>query len=157
AARAAHADTCGAERQAVKVGADVTAGAVRAQPQDTTIAELTALAHPRKLPARRRVMASAELAIWRVRGWITAYKSEADGDVHVVLADADGHTMIIEFPSEECSASGRWAQQIAAARTELGRHLQGARARGLRIPVTVTGVGFFDRVHGQLGVAPNGI
>jgi hypothetical protein len=23
--------------------------------------------------------------------------------------------------------------------------------------VTVTGVGFFDRIHGQTGVAPNGI
>jgi hypothetical protein len=25
------------------------------------------------------------------------------------------------------------------------------------VPVTVTGVGFFDRIHGQTGVAPNGI
>lgn len=32
-----------------------------------------------------------------------------------------------------------------------------SKAQKLRRVVTVTGVGFFDPIHGQTGVAPNGI
>jgi hypothetical protein len=28
---------------------------------------------------------------------------------------------------------------------------------GVKVPVTITGVAFFDKLHGQTGVAPNGI
>ena len=39
--------------------------------------------------------------------------------------------------------------------TELGGPIHGKKK--LKRLVTVTGVGFFDRIHGQEGVAPNGI
>ncbi len=91
-------------------------------------------------------------------------KAEEDDDVHLVIAQpgAPNLTMIVEFPIYGCTqgapASARTAMR--SARAALFRacgkpsaskftHLQGA--------ATITGVGFFDVIHGQTGVAPNGI
>jgi hypothetical protein len=55
--------------------------------------------------------------------------------------------------------SSRWAKQIAVVRSQIQERLQPLP----RLPklvnerVRITGVGFFNRVHGQIGVAPNGI
>lgn len=154
----ARAERCGVERAAVKLGLDAEATAVRMVPRDTTVAELVALVAPRR-PTRR---AAAELTTWRIRVTITAYKRERDGDYHVVVADDTGQRMIVELPSPTCAAAGAWAAQVATAREVLDRELAARRPSGrLRSvvirDVTIVGVGFFDLVHGQDGVAPNGI
>jgi hypothetical protein len=71
--------------------------------------------------------------------------------------------MIVESPAPHC-AQGRFAQQIQAVRDAIDGQFPVftedetvmIRVR-LNIPVTVTGVAFFDTLHGQEGVAPNGI
>lgn len=149
--------SCGAERQAVKVGVDAGSAAVDDQPADTSVQRLIALPRPRSVPPDTRAPGSAELRVWRVAATITAYKLEADGDVHVVLSDGT-RTMIAEFPAANCAAASRWRSQIDAARAAINRRLRpSVSVKHAHLRVTVTGVGFFDVLHGQLGVAPNGI
>jgi hypothetical protein len=66
--------------------------------------------------------------------------------------------MIAEIPSPDCVSAGPFKAAISAARNAFDAHLRrSTRGRTVSIPVTVQGVGFFDRLHHQRGVAPNGI
>ncbi len=169
-------EPCGEERAAVKLGLDADAAAVNTRPVDTTVGELVALPRPRSIRADHRA-APVELTVYRIHATIVAYKLEADGDYHVVVDDGAGHHMIVEIPSSGCVGADRtapatgagkpravsaWRDQIVAARKalddQLGRRRPAAKLRRVSIPgVVVTGVGFFDVLHGQVGVAPNGI
>jgi hypothetical protein len=89
-------------------------------------------------------------------------KIQGDGDIHLVIADLrfPAKTMIVEFPDLACTSGskfkGRMAQAHEAILAQCG-FLPHAGFRMLTGTATVTGVGFFDSVHGQPGVAPNGI
>ena len=77
-----------------------------------------------------------------------------------MLSDGSGHTMIAEIPDPACvgSASPLLASiQKARARVQRQVHPDHVSFKTANVPVTVTGVGFFDFLHGQTGVAPNGI
>ncbi|MGH9703271.1 MAG: hypothetical protein ACRD4K_07840, partial [Candidatus Acidiferrales bacterium] len=86
-------------------------------------------------------------------------------DIHMVIADLDHpeETMIVEIPSGDCSGVCSSAQfgQIAAARTWFESRFGAPQKRFERaagdVTLTVTGIGFFDFLHHQTGVAPNGI
>src|SRR5260221_2717633 len=67
--------------------------------------------------------------------------------------------MIVEIPSPSCvGASSPFTQAIAKVRATFDGKLRATSSfQSVSIPVKVTGVGFFDRIHGQTGVAPNGI
>lgn len=158
----AHAD-CGEERADVKLGLDMDAGLVAPHPVATTIAELVLLPRPGKTPEDRRA-GDVELTTYTVHATVAGYKLERDGDYHIVLADEHGQTMIVEIPWPSCATSGAWGSQVAAARAAFDRlladrHLPrpGAKLHAARFAVDVTGVGFFDKIHGQSGVARNGI
>jgi hypothetical protein len=144
---------CGTERWAVKTMTDPLAGQVSLTPQDATIAQLVAIAPP--IGPTDRV-APTEETTFRVHGTITLVKQEADSDYHVVIADPSGNTMIVEATSPACDQGSVVADQIAAVRQAMDRQFPGGHFTGA-VAATVTGVGFFDRLHGQAGVAPNGI
>jgi hypothetical protein len=81
--------------------------------------------------------------------------------LHAVIKDDAGRT-IIEFPHPDCMIGSHVLKQATEARAKF-RHLvhspmttHYAQPRN-PIRVRVTGVVFFDRVHGQIGVAPNGV
>jgi hypothetical protein len=144
---------CGTERWAVKTMTDPLAGQVNLTPQDATIAQLVAIAPP-VAPTDR--VAPTEETTFRVHGTITLVKTEADSDYHVVIADPAGDTMIVEATSPSCDQGSVTADQIAAVRQAMDGQFPGGHFKG-GVPATVTGVGFFDKIHGQTGVAPNGI
>ena len=143
-----------------------------------------------------------EVVIWQLDADITAVKSEADGDYHLVLQGDSGETMIGEVPNPDHQfiMDSPWTQNIQTARavvdkiigedvsaqpfvqgpgkyllpastmpqqTESGAAMpvmnvvpEGARPfkSKIRRRATITGVGFFDVVHGQMGVSQsNGI
>jgi len=79
---------------------------------------------------------------------VTLVRSEDDQDLHAVLRSRSKH-MIAESPSLSCTtrATTLRRRQMATARQAL-RVCERAR---------VVGVAFFDFLHGQTGVAPNGI
>ncbi len=148
---------CGVERWDVKTGTDTGARSVDATPHPATISQLDALAPP-AAPAGR--LAPVETTVFQVKAILTDYKVEADRDEHLALLDPNGGgTLIAEIPSPSCvGTSSAFAEAIAMARADFdARFTATGSYRRTSVPVTVTGVGFFDRVHGQRGVAVNGI
>ena len=70
--------------------------------------------------------------------------------------------MIAEFPASSCTvgADAKERKAMDNARDDLAAAcdgLPGQKPRTLTGTATLTGVGFFDPIHGQAGVAPNGI
>ncbi len=149
---------CGTERWSVKTGSDPDVGLINlsAQPTSTTITVLDALPAPNPLPPDNRVR-PVETTIYTVRATLTGFKQESDSDYHLVLSDG-GHTMIAELASPLCTQPDPLRADIASARSAFDtRFHPGPSFQHVNVPVTVTGVGFFDTIHGQAGVAPNGI
>lgn len=151
--------SCGVERWSVKTGTDADRSLINLQSTtDTTIAALTALSAPSTLPSDNRVQPT-ETTVFRLPATLTEYKMEADSDYHLVLSDGSGHTMIAEIPDPACVGStSPLAAGISKARGEFdAKYGVTTSFKTANVPVTLTGVGFFDFLHGQTGVAPNGI
>ncbi len=151
--------SCGVERWSVKTGTDADASKITLQSTtSTSIAALGALARPASLPADNRITPT-ETTVYRLAATLTEFKLEADSDYHLVLSDASGNTLIGEIPDPACVGSGSpLASSITKARAEFdAKYTPTTSFKTVNVPVTVTGVGFFDFLHGQTGVAPNGI
>jgi hypothetical protein len=141
-AATARAD-CGVERWTVKTLGDRPS---LLPAHEASIKELVSRAAPDSLPQTRLPF---ERRIFSVTAAVTLVRPEDDGDLHLVLQDGAGRTMIAESPLTSCgrSATLHRQRQIAAARGDVR----------LCPRATVSGVAFFDFQHGQTGVAPNGI
>jgi len=151
---------CGVERWPVKTGTDADANLVNLNnPSVVTIAGLVALAAPANKPENNRV-APTETTVFALNATLTQYKLESDdSDYHLVLIDSAGRTVIAEIPLPGCVGSGSpFTSAIANARSAFNAQLTATTTfKTANIPVLVRGVGFFDVLHGQTGVAPNGI
>ncbi|HYR77388.1 MAG TPA: hypothetical protein VEM96_16255 [Pyrinomonadaceae bacterium] len=150
---------CGVERWSVKTGTDPDAGLINLNsPTSTTIANLSAISTPTLLPDNQRVQ-PAETTVWVLNATLTKFVLAYDSDYHMVLTDAAGRTMIAEIPSPNCVGPGSpLAAGIAHARAQFDAMFTATTAfQTVSIPVQITGVGFFDYLEGQEGLAPNGI
>ncbi|HET9730324.1 MAG TPA: hypothetical protein VFR41_12915 [Acidimicrobiia bacterium] len=151
---------CGVERWSVKTGTDADRYKVSlTNVVDTSIATLRTKARPSSLPSTHRV-APVETTMWREYAYLVEYKKEDDSDIHLVLKNKAGQTMIAEIPSPSCVGStSPFRSLIGATRSvftstySVTTSWKTGRGRLIRL----RGVGFFDYVHGQTGVAPNGI
>lgn len=151
--------SCGVERWSVKTGTDADVGLINLQAiTQTTIAELASLPAPSTLPANNRIQPT-ETTIFQLHATLTEYKLESDSDYHLILSDGSGNTMIGEIPSPACvGSSSPLLPGIQNARAEFDAwYTPTSSFQTANVPVIVTGVGFFDFLHGQAGVAPNGI
>jgi len=160
----------GVERWPVKIVNDEDKERIDPEVQDTTIEDLLLIQRPADMPFKKRVKryqanraAPAETTIWRIEARIISHKWEKDGDFHVVIQSLEsGYTMIIETPQEGVGSDGqpfidddsRFKEQIEEARLALADRLQPTtHFNNESIRVRITGVGFFDLMHGQTGVA----
>lgn len=153
------AAACGTERWSVKTGTDPDASSVNVTTiNPTTIANLFTLIPPATLPNNNRI-SPTEKTVFSITATLIEYKIEADSDYHLVISDDRGQTMIVEIPSPSCiGAASPFTEAIARARATFdGKFTATGSFQHVTIPIKVTGVGFFDRIHGQTGVAPNGI
>ncbi len=151
---------CGKERWQVKVGTDRDAPQVALAPQDATIYDLASIVAPLNPGIRKDTRyAPTELKVFRIRATLTLIKREQDDDYHIVIEDNRGRTMIVEAADPSCAAGSAFEAQIRAVRAAIDAHFGGGITgkKKMRVPVTVTGVAFFDKMHGQEGVADNGI
>jgi hypothetical protein len=153
---------CGVERWSVKTLTDQGAARVNLIPRTRTVDELRALPAPDV--ERHSPRLPGEFSTYKVKVRLRAMKTEEDSDIHLVVADREhvSHTMIVEFPDAGCvrTASATGHRRMARARASLLRSCgptSSSRFRILRGSATITGVAFFDVIHGQHGVAPNGI
>ncbi len=150
---------CGVERWSVKTGTDPDAGLVNLNsPIATTISNLSAITAPSTLPDNQRVQ-TTETTVWVLNATLTKFVLAYDSDYHMVLTDAAGRTMIAEIPSPSCVGPGSpLAAGIAHARAQFDAMFTATTAfQTVNMPVQITGVGFFDYLEGQEGIAPNGI
>ncbi len=150
---------CGVERWPVKTGTDADSKLVSLNSvTPTTIANLAALPAPSNKPNNNRVQPT-ETTLFVLNATLTEFKLEDDSDYHLVLSDPAGKTMIVEIPSPNCVGSGSpFTAGIANARSEFDARFKPTTSfKTANVPVQVKGVGFFDFLHGQTGVAPNGI
>jgi hypothetical protein len=152
------ASGCGVERWPVKTGTDADRFKVNTTPISTTIQYLGSRAKPSSYPTSHRVT-TYELHTYQVKATVTQYKVEADSDIHLVLKDSAGRSMIAEIPKPTCVGStSRWRTSIASARTTWTSHYTTTTSwHYLHRSVTLRGLGFFDVPHGQTGRAPNAI
>lgn len=150
---------CGVERWSVKTGTDPDAPSVSLSTYiSTTIYNMLQSVHPATLPANNRI-APREFNQYQISGTLTKYKRETDSDYHLVVQDGAGRTMIVEIPSINCVGSGSpFASGIRNARAQFDAKLTATTSfKTVSAPVSIRGVGFWDFLHGQTGVAPNGI
>jgi hypothetical protein len=146
---------CGMQRWGVKTLTDPAASQVDLTPQLTEITDLITLPAPLQ-PLDRQ---AGELVTYELSGTITLAKLELDKDIHMVLSDGT-NTMIIEAVDPSCAPNSRVLDQISAVRKAVETQFPVAAAGGRQVATvsaTVTGVAFFDSLHGQDGVAKNGI
>jgi hypothetical protein len=151
--------TCGVERWSVKVGTDPDAGLVNlSNPIRSSISALRVIPAPASPPLNSRV-APTETTVYLVNGMMTFYKLEDDVDYHIVLQDPVGNTIITEIPSPACDGTtSPFDAAVAAVRAKFdARFTATPTFQNANLPVQMKGVGFFDFIHGQTGVAPNGI
>jgi hypothetical protein len=113
---------------------------------------------PSPIPANNRV-SPFETTVWTINANLLEYKFEDDSDYHIVLQDASGNTIIGEIPNPGCVGSGSpFAASIVNARLKFNAMFTASTSfQFANVPVQVTGVAMFDFLHGQTGVAPNGI
>ena len=151
---------CGTERWPVKTGTDRDAGSVANFPKPTTIAQLRLIVPPAHPEIRRNArFAPTELTTFKITGILTLIKRETDQDYHLVIADPANPrvTMIVEAPDPRCASGSHFLDNIVFVRHVLDQKFGQIVRLEPNVPVTVTGVAFFDTLHGQEGVAPNAI
>jgi hypothetical protein len=150
---------CGVERWSVKTGTDSQAPSINLGTYiSSTIYNMLQSAHPATLPANSRI-APRETNQYQISGTLTKYAKEGDSDYHLVIQDSAGRTMIVEIPAPNCVGAGSpFGPGISNARKQFdARFTATSTFKTTSTSVTVRGIGFWDFLHGQTGVAPNGI
>jgi hypothetical protein len=151
---------CGTERWDVKTLSDPAVAQVdAAHPIATTVEQLRAMKVPGPLAPHTPRFAE-ETKVYVVQANLNAAKLEADSDFHVVISGASGATMIAEFADPACVKNEAVRSQISTARQAfVAKHgtPPSAGFAELGEAATLTGVLFFDKIHGQRGAAPNGV
>jgi len=166
----------GSERWNVKVAqdADAIGGKLNTVPVGPySVAQLNQQMLPGPYPAGGRM--DVEKKLYAVHGYLSYFKPETakkgDRDYHVVITDKpgdyneneqtnpNGRSMVVEFPDPHCFggksgaplAASPLLQAVVDARATFEQHLKWSPHTKLTepIPVTVTGVGFFDFDHHQ--------
>jgi hypothetical protein len=160
-AAAPSALACGIERWPEKTLQDRRAELVNFTPKPIGVQALRRKRVRRDPEGFRR--APVETTVYRVRARLIGVRAEDDGDVHLVISSLTNRrrTMIVEIPSADCiaRASRTARRKMRAARRSFERVCgpPSDTFQTLRGTATIDGVGFFDFIHGQTGIAPNGI
>jgi hypothetical protein len=147
------------ERWSIKTGTDSGASAINLGTYiSSTVYNFYQSTRPATVPSNSRV-APRETNQYRLSGTLTKYKLETDSDYHLVIVDSSGRTLVIEIPSPNCVGAGSpFGPGISNARKQFNARFTATTSfKTTSTPVTVTGIGFWDFLHGQTGMAPNGI
>lgn len=155
--------SCGTERWAVKTSADKDASRLDFNASVATVSELNVIPAPtrKELDAHPDTRFLAELKTYRVTGVLVGFKRETDEDFHVVIRDmVTKDTMVVEIPAGGCVPPSLQKQVEALQVSFVARFGKpSAKFRNVekhKMKVEIVGVGFFDFLHGQTGVAKNG-
>lgn len=154
----------GKERWSVKVLSDKDSSSINFVSKSSTIEDLRNLKIVKLKQGHDIPRQSFEKQIYTIKAKIIKYKHESDADLHIVLIDPKtGNTMIAESPDPTCydAAHSNHANVYTNVRKEIASYtLKSSKSGWSTVKpgiYEVTGVLFQDFIHGQTGVAPNGI
>jgi len=151
--------SCGLNRVKVKTCSDIDVQKIDSAAKQSTIKTLISKKAPEKI-SENLPRTGIEFKTYKIKAKITYWKSEDDNDYHLVLQDLKDSTltMVAEIPDSNCDEvkNGRFYKQIESTRKSFNliKWTKNRVKPGIYI---ITGVAFFDKVHGQKGVAKNGI
>lgn len=164
------------ERWAIKTGVDKGAAEIDVSDEGLkratkiTVAELVQLKKPKVPPAAPFEdygvvrLRPVEFTVYQIDAELVGYKLvKDDQDLHLVIRDAGGNdessTMIAEIPDPSVVLkTAPWRPRIALVRSKFYELFKPRSTyKECSIPIRITGVGYFDKPHGQTGVAPNAI
>lgn len=149
---------CSQERLSVKTGTDADVEKIGLSAiAPTTIATMRDWPKPSFIPSNNRIP-PYEATVWVMNATLTGYQLDDDSDYHLVLKDDSGNTIIARIPCACCvGAASPFITAIAKARAQFDARVTATNTfQTANIPVRITGIGFFDAPHDQMGAAPNG-
>lgn len=154
------AQDCGEERWAIKTLSDPDTTLINFDTiVQTSIEEQISLPKPLKVKGARML---SETTQYELTAYITGYKLEADRDIHIVISDEENNEMVVEIVDPECESvkeTSRY-QQLTDLRSwfydNVGRPVPRFKVLAQPIEVVITGIGYYDFIHGQKGMAKNG-
>lgn len=165
-------EKCGVSRWAVKSLSDTTVDKIdfdKFTKKRKTVKWLVNSEPPAQKPQATRIN-GLEWFAFKVHAILVGYKKSSDDqDFHVVIKDLrTKDTMIVEFKDPKCSGvcSSSFLGQMRQAREdfmnspavlERGKVTSTYKKLNKRVKVELVGIGFWDFIHGQIGVAKNGI
>lgn len=161
---------CGNERVDIKTLNDTASKRINWIPKRSSVSDLAKLVQPfpvdykskKKgvIPFDKTKRFGYEFSCFQIDCKIREYRREEDGDYHLVLMDMNDTTVTIigEIVNPECDIvkNSQYINSFKDARAEFEKYkLPNHKVQSGRY--TLIGICFFDFIHGQLGVAPNGI
>ena len=150
----------GIERWDVKTLTDKDSSKINFTPIESTVSDLIETKVPFEKIGNNSPRTGNEFNVYSITVHITFYKYEADKDIHIVVCDLNdkNKTMICEIPDATCPQikSSSHVKEIEEVAKEFLSFKKTAHSiqEGTYV---LTGVGFYDKLHGQTGLAPNGI
>lgn len=124
----------------------------------TTVSEQCSLERPLKIKNKPRL--KSERTLYEITAYVIEFKEEADRDYHVVIEDPDTEeTMVVEIVDPDCPDIDNTSRYESLRKVRdwfTANFHPGNSFRKARKKVKLTGIGFFDFLHGQRGMAPNG-
>ena len=153
---------CGHERWNIKTLSDIDTSRINfKQIIPSTIHEQILFPKPSRLPNFRLPL--LETLIYTIDCYIIGYKLEADKDIHFIIEDPiTKERMVAELPSPLCSniqKTSRYNLFVSLqnyVKNNIGKATTKFNYLKTPILVTMTGVGYFDFIHGQNGMPKNG-
>lgn len=157
-----NAQDCGVERWKIKTLSDPDTILINfSKVVKTSVHEQVTLDRP---SINRNSRHTSECTVYEMRCSIVGYKRESgDKDIHIILEDEETEeTLVAELPSSRCSAIKSTSRSKLFFELEkwfvinIGYPTSNFVYLKKHIPVLITGIGYFDYVHGQIGMASNG-
>ena len=153
--------TCGVERWAVKTCYDAdTANIDFSYIIPSSVAYQRSLTKP-TLPGDNTTRLSSEDTVYSLDVHLLKCVFESDQDIHVVISTVGNttETMVAEIVNPECPNivnTSRYAEFKALRDWFISTFAPTTSFKTINADVHLTGVGFFDFLHGQTGIPPNG-
>lgn len=155
------AQDCGVERWSIKSLSDADTVQINfSNIIPTTVHDQINIERPAGKIVKRD---ETEMTVLSMDCYILGFKKEKDKDFHIIVKDVNSEeSMVIEIISSECSDVQK------TSRFEQIKQVQEWFPENIGVPhnkfkmldepklVTITGVGFWDFLHGQKGMAANG-
>jgi hypothetical protein len=152
---------CAGYRWPVKVATDSNASSIALSPMtNTTVTYLAGIPKPNTNNTLPRLIPAEARPYELVDAILTEYFKASDYDYHLVMQDAQGHTIISESPDPTCAKGSVLYNEIASVHQQIAAEFPGISTTPTKVsmPVTVEGIPFFDYVPNYAtGESANGI